>query len=97
MEGNPSLSSMRKALLEPSAMDDWRYSEERMQLRADVFRALSHHLNDHCRLVYEFCHDWVSQGNKTTIGVEQSFQTYLRYRAETLYTLTPMEEHAKDS
>mgnify|MGYP001997701616 FL=1 len=91
------MSSMRKALLEPSAMDDWRYSEERMQLRADVFRALSHHLNDHCRLVYEFCHDWVSQGNKTTIGVEQSFQTYLRYRAETLYTLTPMEEHAEDS
>jgi len=88
---------MRKALLDPSDMNDWRYSEERMQLRAEVFRALSHHLNDHCRLVYEFCHDWVSQGNKTTIGVEQRFQEFIRNRAETLYTLTPMEEHAENS
>jgi hypothetical protein len=87
---------MRKALLDPTDMNDWRYSEERMLLRAEVFRALSHHLNDHCRLVYEFCHDWVSQGNKTTTGVEQRFQDFIRDCAETLYTLTPIEEHAEN-
>ena len=44
--------------------DDWRFNDDRMQLRASVFRALQHHLDDHTRAVYEFCHDWVSQGNQ---------------------------------
>ena len=43
--------------------EDWRFTDERMQLRAAVFRALQHHLDENCRAVYEFCHDWVSQGN----------------------------------
>lgn len=69
-------------------MDDWRYSEERMLLRAAVFRALSHHLNDYCRIVYEFCHHWVSQGNKTTDNIEDYFQEYLKLTLERSYALS---------
>jgi hypothetical protein len=57
---------------------DWRFTDERMQLRAAVFRALQHHLDENCRAVYEFCHDWVSQGNKDTTNIEFYFQEYLR-------------------
>jgi HD superfamily phosphohydrolase YqeK len=49
-----------------------------MQMRAMVFRALSHHLEEHCRAVYEFCHDWVSQGNQNTNNIEFYFQNYLK-------------------
>jgi len=56
---------------------DWRYSEERMQLRAMVFHALSHHLYNHCRQVYEFCDHWVSQGNKGIDNIESFFEEYL--------------------
>ncbi len=69
-------------------MDDWRYSEERMLLRAAVFRALSHYLNDYCRIVYEFCHHWVSQGNKTTDNIEDYFQEYLKLTLERSYALS---------
>ena len=91
MERNPWLSWTRKTLLDPNDMDDWRYSEDRMLLRAEVFRALQHHLNDHCRLVYEFCHDWVSQGNKTTDGIEGQFQKYLTFTLERSYALSNAE------
>ena len=57
---------------------DWRYADDRMQLRAAVFRCLSHHLDEHCRAVYEFCHDWVSQGNQGIDGIEEYFQNYLQ-------------------
>ena len=60
-----------------SMSNDWRYSDERMQLRAAVFRALQHHLNENCRAVYEFCHDWVSQGNTGIDNIEYYFQEYL--------------------
>ncbi len=67
---------------------DWRYADDRMQMRAAVFRALSHHLEEHCRSVYEFCHDWVSQGNNHTNNIEQHFQNYLKEtKRETVYTL----------
>jgi len=58
---------------------DWRYSEERMRLRADVFVLLSkkYFTLKHSKNLYEFCHDWVSQGNKTTDGVEEAFVEYL--------------------
>ena len=72
---------------------DWRYSDERMLLRAEVFRALQHHLEDHCRAVYEFCNDWVRQGNKGSDNLEQHFQDYLRTVAETSYTLEPIDNH----
>ena len=56
---------------------DWRYGDEKMQLRASAFYCLSHHLEEHCRSVYEFCSDWVSQGNKNVDNIEQHFQNYL--------------------
>lgn len=58
---------------------DWRYSEERMKLRADVFVLLSkkYFTLKHSKNLYEFCHDWVSQGNQTTDGVEKAFVEYL--------------------
>ena len=58
--------------------DDWRFNDDRMQLRASVFRALQHHLDDHTRAVYEFCHDWVSQGNQNIDNIEFYFEEYLR-------------------
>lgn len=57
---------------------DWRYSDDRMELRASVFYCLSHHLDEHCKNVYEFCNDWVSQGNKTIDNIEEHFQNYLQ-------------------
>ena len=59
---------------------DWRYSDERMALRADVFVLLSKkHFNlRNTKNLYEFCHDWVSQGNKTTEGAEEAFLQYLQ-------------------
>ena len=85
------MSWTRKTLLDPKDMDDWRYSEERMLLRAAVFKALSHHLNDHCRTVYEFCHHWVSQGNKSTENIEEHFQDFLKFTLERSYALTNAE------
>ena len=69
-------------------MEDWRYSDERMLLRTEVFRALQHHLADHRRAVYEFCTLWVDQGNPNTNGIEQAFQDYLRKLAEDSYAKT---------
>jgi len=67
---------------------DWRYTDDRMKLRASVFYALSHHLEDHCRAVYEFCHDWVSQGNDTINNIEYHFQKYLEeIHHENIYKL----------
>lgn len=69
-------------------MDDWRYSDERMLLRAEVFRSLQHHLADHTRAVYEFCTQWVDLGNPSNKGIEESFQDYLRTIAENSYAKT---------
>ena len=59
---------------------DWRYSDERMALRADVFVLLSkkYFTLKHSKHMYEFCHDWVSQGNQTTQGAEEAFLSYLQ-------------------
>ena len=58
-------------------MSDWRYSEERMKLRQEAFLTLKPYLTlDYVRSVYEFCDEWVSQGNKTTRGIEDSFLRY---------------------
>lgn len=56
---------------------DWRYSEERMNLRAETFRALKHYLDDYTRQVYEFCDVWVSQGNKDCTNIDKYFKMYL--------------------
>ena len=59
---------------------DWRYSEERMNLRADVFTALreKYFTLKHAKDLYEFCHHWVSQGNNNVPeNIEQHFKDYL--------------------
>ena len=49
--------------------EDWRYTEERMKLRQEVFLTLKkYNTLKNVRLLYEFCHDWVSQGNQSTVG-----------------------------
>jgi|TARA_B100001939_G_scaffold243840_1_gene211272 hypothetical protein len=57
---------------------DWRYSDERMNLRQDVFLKLKHHLNlSEIQFLYEFCHTWVSQGNTSTDNLEEEFSNFL--------------------
>ena len=59
---------------------DWRYSPERMALRADVFVALSkrYFTLKHSKHLYEFCHDWVSQGNNNVPeNIHEYFEAYL--------------------
>jgi len=60
-----------------STMNDWRYSEEALQIRAECFRSLSHYLNDHCRAVFEFCDLWIKQGNRDCKNIDMHFQIYL--------------------
>ena len=58
--------------------EDWRYSEERMILRQEAFLKLKHHFRlKEVQSLYEFCHDWVSQGNKTTYNIEDEFLQFL--------------------
>ena len=58
---------------------DWRYSDERMQLRQDAFLKLKHHFNiDEIQLLYEFCHLWVSQGNTSTENIESEYQNFVK-------------------
>lgn len=64
--------------------NDWRYSDERMELRAECFRALKFYLNDYCRHVYEFCDMWVSQGNKDCTNIDSQFRMYLSTSLERL-------------
>jgi hypothetical protein len=62
---------------------DWRYSEERMVLRQEVFLKLKHHLNlKEIQFLYEFCHNWVSQGNTSTENVENEFTNFLQLNEE---------------
>ena len=48
------------------------YTDEKMKLRADCFRALQHHLDENCGEVYEFCHQWILGGNTDIEDVEIS-------------------------
>ena len=62
---------------------DWRYSDERMVLRAEVFLKLKKYFKlKTTKHLYEFCHDWVSQGNQTTEGAEEVHGTFC-YRGHT--------------
>ena len=84
MAKNPWLSYLRRTLLDPQEMDNPKYSDEYLQLRADCFIALSSHLNDHCRAVFEFCNDYV-ENNNSIDNIEEKFQEYLRTIAENSY------------
>ena len=58
-------------------MEDWMYTEEKMRLRGDCFRALKHYLEEHSREVYEFCHEWVLRGNENVKDAELDFVQYV--------------------
>ena len=66
---------------------DWRYSDERMEIRQQALRVLltrfGHWLEDgvpkySSQSIYECAHDWVSQGNMSTAGI---IKCYLEYYA----------------
>ena len=59
--------------------NDWRYTEDRMQLRQDAFLKLKNHFNlNEIQLLYEFCHLWVSQGNTSTENIEAEYQNFVK-------------------
>jgi hypothetical protein len=66
--------------------EDWRYSDERMQLREQVINLLLTRfgslLDDNGepqysnQSMYECAHDWVSQGNVGTSGLVKYYKAY---------------------
>jgi len=66
--------------------EDWRYSEERMELRERAYNLLltrfGSQLDANGEPVYsmqsitECSHDWVSQGNVSTSGLVKYYQAY---------------------
>jgi hypothetical protein len=68
--------------------EDWRYTPERLALREQVLGILLKKyggpLNDDCTSVnenqpiYEFAHDWVSQGNARADGIIKYYEAYYK-------------------
>ena len=56
--------------------NDWRYSKERMDLRAQSLLLLGKMFTLK-REVYEFCDLWVSQGNKNVNNIAKEFIRYI--------------------
>jgi len=56
--------------------NDWRYSKERMKLRAKSLEILGKAFTLK-REVYEFCDMWVSQGNKNLSNIVNEFIRYI--------------------
>ena len=66
--------------------EDWRYSEDRMELRQKVYNILlskfGSALDENGEPVYtmqsivECSHDWVSQGNARTDGIVAYYKAY---------------------
>ena len=66
--------------------EDWRYSEDRMEIRQKVYAVLLKHfgsqLDETGEPVYsmqsitECAHDWVSQGNVSASGIVKYYQAY---------------------
>lgn len=70
-----------------SSMDkDWRYSEERMELRQKCYTLLLGRFGSQSdengepiysmQSISECAHDWVSQGNVSTSGLVKYYQAY---------------------
>ena len=66
---------------------DWRYSDERMEIREQVLKVLlskfGHQLENgvpkySSQSIYECAHDWVSQGN---VNSDDVIECYLEYYA----------------
>ena len=68
--------------------EDWRYSDERMELRERVYNLLLNRfgsqLDEHGEPLYsmqsitECAHDWVSQGNARTDGIIKYYEAYYK-------------------
>jgi len=66
--------------------DDWRYSEDRMELRSKILLILMSKFGKELiddgspkyssKSIYECSHDWVSQGNATTFGIVKYYEAY---------------------
>ena len=66
--------------------EDWRYSDERMKLREQVYNLLltrfGSQLDENGEPVYsmksitECSNDWVSQGNMNTFGLVKYYKAY---------------------
>jgi len=66
--------------------EDWRYSEERMELRQKVYSLLlgrfGSKLDENGEPIHsmqsisECAHDWVSQGNVNTNGIVKYYEAY---------------------
>ena len=66
--------------------EDWRYSEERMDLREKVYNLLLTRFGSQLdangeplytmQSITECSHDWVSQGNVSTSGLVKYYQAY---------------------
>ena len=69
-----------------SEVEDWRYSDFKMQLRRQALSLLikrfGSELNENGepkysnQSIYECVHDWVSQGNMRTDGLVKYYQAY---------------------
>ena len=66
--------------------DDWRYSEERMKLRASCLSILLNKFggvrieeaNYTTQNIYECVDTWISQGNASTSGILKYFVVYFQ-------------------
>ena len=66
--------------------EDWRYSEERLELReltiSILLQKYGNQLNSNGepkysnKSIYECAHDWVSQGNSTTFGLSEYYEVH---------------------
>jgi hypothetical protein len=67
-------------------IDDWRYSDDRMELRQKVYSLLLTRFGSvldknkepmySMNSITQCCHDWVSQGNVRSDGIVKYFQAY---------------------
>lgn len=65
--------------------EDWRYDEDRMELRAKVLQILLSKFGAQMngvvpkyssQSIFECAHDWVSQGHRTHFGVVKYYEAY---------------------
>ena len=56
--------------------NDWRYSKERLDLRAKSLLVLGKFFELN-REVYEFCDMWISQGGKDVSNIVNEFMNYI--------------------
>ena len=54
-------------------MNDLKYTDELMKLRADCLRSLNHYMEDHARAVFEFSTSLFEDCNKDINNIEECF------------------------